>query len=145
MHSSLGSADYKAVIIAAPLHNSNIEIPTALLSQIPEQPVSSLHVTVLTTTLPVLNAEYFALPVASPLPKRILTTHDSQRQDGKEPEFYSISYSGLVRDGEWAVKILSKESLSDEWLANIFENKIGWIHRKEVRPFFSESETVPDL
>jgi prenylcysteine oxidase/farnesylcysteine lyase len=64
----------------------------------------------------------------------MLTTYDGVRQGGKEPEFNSISYHGLVGEGEWAVKIFSKERISDEWLENMFQGQVGWVYRKEVSP-----------
>ena len=48
------------------------------------------------------------------------------------PEFNSLSYHGLVREGEWAVKIFSDHVISDEWLANMFNGQVGWVFRKEV-------------
>jgi prenylcysteine oxidase / farnesylcysteine lyase len=132
IHSDSGSADYKAVIIAAPLHDAAIDLPAIVTSQIPEQASSSLHVTVLTTTSPAPSPEYFALPASSPLPHQILTTYEGVRRGGKEPDFFSLSYHGLVRDGEWAVRILSKEPISEEWLAKVFSGRVGWVYRKEV-------------
>ena len=44
------SANYKAVIIAAPFHSTGISLPDTLASQIPPQPYVHLHVTLLTTT-----------------------------------------------------------------------------------------------
>lgn len=62
----------------------------------------------------------------------MLTTHEGARNGGKEPEFNSISYHNQVREGEWTVKVFSKERRSDEWLENVF-GQVGWVHRKEVR------------
>ena len=64
----------------------------------------------------------------------ILTTNQGKRAGGIEPEFNSLSYHGLVREGEWAVKIFSDHELSDAWLNEMFQDKIGWIYRKEVSP-----------
>ena len=61
----------------------------------------------------------------------ILTTAEGFRNGGKEPEFNSLSYHGLIREGEWAVKIFSKQRMSDEWLNKVFSGKVGWVHRKE--------------
>ena len=62
----------------------------------------------------------------------ILTTGQGFRNGGKAPEFNSLTYHGLVRDGEWAVKIFSKQRISDEWLDKVFAGKVGWVFRKEV-------------
>ena len=62
----------------------------------------------------------------------IVTTNEAKRAGGVGPEFNSISYHGLVREGEWAVKIFSDHELSDAWLHEMFPDKIGWIYRKEV-------------
>lgn len=71
---------------------------------------------------------------SSAAPRMILTTHNGVRNgDGKEPEFNSLSYHGLIREGEWSVKIFSKERISDEWLDKVFGNgTVGWVLRKEV-------------
>jgi len=131
VHSDKGTIDYKSVILAAPFHSTNITLPSHLSSQIPEQPYVHLHVTLLTTTSPTLNAKYFAMPPSSTLPQMMVTTYEGVRNGGKEPEFNSISYHGLVREGEWAAKIFSKERLSDEWLDDVFNGQVGWVHRKE--------------
>ena len=122
--------DYKAVVIAAPLHLSGVLIPSSIGAQVPEQPAESLHVTILTTTSPTPNPSYFALPASLSVPRRILTTYEGRRQGGQEPEFFSLSYEGLVKEGEWAVKIWSKEPTSDEWLDDVFMKQVGWVCRK---------------
>jgi len=130
VRSNLGSAHYKAVILAAPFHSAGITLPSTLSSQIPEQHSIRVHVTVLTTTAPSPNSEYFALPDSYHLPTKILTTSEGARNGGKEPEFYSISYHDLGTAGEWAVKIVSNNSLSDEWLLRVFSGQVGWVYRK---------------
>lgn len=108
------------------------------------QPYVHLHVTLLTTTNPNPNPAYFGLPADARAPTAVLTTYDGVRtRDGKEPEFNSLTYHGLVRgekgtdtegeEKEWVVKVFSKERISDEWLSEIFEGKVGWVYRKEVR------------
>lgn len=129
--STQGAADYKAVILAAPFHSSNITLPPSLSAQIPEQPYVHLHVTLLTTTSPTPDPTYFSLPPSSDVPSMMLTTYEGVRKGGEEPEFNSLSYLGLVRDAEWAVKIFSKERITDEWLKKMFFGKVGWVYRKE--------------
>ncbi|TFK36786.1 Prenylcysteine lyase-domain-containing protein [Crucibulum laeve] len=131
VRSGRGSVDYKAVILAAPYSSTGIAFPLSISSQIPKQPYVHLHVTLLTTTSPTPSPEYFAMSQSSVVPRMMLTTYQGVRNGGKEPQFNSLSYHGLVREGEWAVKIFSKERITDEWLNNIFKGKVGWVFRKE--------------
>jgi prenylcysteine oxidase/farnesylcysteine lyase len=62
----------------------------------------------------------------------MLTTYEGVRKDGKAPEFNSLSYLGLVREDEWAVKIFSRKYISDEWFSEVFNGQVGWVFRKEV-------------
>lgn len=128
---------YKAVILAAPYHQTGIDIPSSLSEQIPEQPYVHLHVTLLTTTAKQPNPEYLNLPAGTSAPRFVLTTRQGARNGGKEPEFNSVSYLKPTGKGdEWVVKIFSKEKVSDEWLAKLFgEGTVGWVYRKEVGSF----------
>lgn len=130
LKSKVGSVDYKSIILAAPFHQSHITVPSSISEQIPEQPYVHLHVTLLTTTSEYPNPAYYGLPAGSKVPRMMLTTAHGE---GKvAPEFNSLSYHGLVREGEWAVKIFSDHVISDEWLANMFNGQVGWVFRKEV-------------
>ena len=64
----------------------------------------------------------------------LLTTYEGVRNGGTKPEFNSLSYHGAVNEAgtEWGVKIFSDHKLSDAWLNNVFNGKIGWVLRKEV-------------
>jgi len=77
----------------------------------------------------------------------MLTTFEGARNGGKEPEFNSMSYHGLVKDGEWAVKIFSKERIEDAWLADMFNGSVGWVHRKEwdAYPKLPPTTTFPPV
>jgi len=130
--SEKGSTRYKGVIMAAPFHQTGIKLPSALASQIPEQPYVHLHVTLLATTAPHMSTEYLNLPANSKPPSMLLTTWDGARQGSKAPEFNSISYHGKINENEWVVKIFSMEAVSDEWLNKIFDGQITWVYRKEV-------------
>ncbi|KAG6812064.1 hypothetical protein H0H92_004595 [Tricholoma furcatifolium] len=145
--SSLGVRQYKAVILAAPFHSTGIAIPSPLADLIPEQPYVHLHVTLLTTTSPKPNPAYFGQASASALPEMMLTTYGGVRNGGKEPDFNSLSYHGLVREGEWAVKIFSKERISDELLEELFSNSVGWVFRKEwdAYPKLTPTTTFPPI
>ncbi|KAF8634484.1 hypothetical protein AX15_000922 [Amanita polypyramis BW_CC] len=147
VHSSHGSVDYQAVVLAAPFYSSGITLPRSISSQIPQQPYVHLHVTMLTTTSPMPDPAYFSLPPASKTPQMVLTTYEGVRKGGKGPEFNSLSYHGLVREGEWAVKIFSGHPISDEWLENVFHGQVGWVHRKEwdSYPVLPPTSTFPPI
>ena len=137
---------YRAVILAAPYHQSGVKLigePSSVAS-VPPQPYVRLHVTLLSTSAPTPHATYFNLQPSAKAPSTLLTTHDGVRQRGRaEPEFNSLTYHGhvLTKEGEkrrtatdeeeWVVKIFSKERLTDEWLGAMFEGKAGWVLRKE--------------
>ncbi|KAF5355736.1 hypothetical protein D9756_004026 [Leucocoprinus leucothites] len=128
---SQGRQDYTAIILAAPFHSSDITVPQAISQKIPKQPYVRLHVTLLTTTLEYPNPEYFALSPSAKPARMMLTTYENVRKEGKAPEFNSLSYHGLIQEGEWAVKIFSRQRISDEWLAEVFNDQVGWVFRKE--------------
>jgi len=146
--SSRGSQNYRGVILAAPFHGSRINVPASIKAQIPPQPYVRLHVTVLTTTAPHPSPSYFGLPEGSTVPGMIFTSQANSRQGGKKPEFNSLAYHGLVREGEWSVKIFSAAALSDEWLATVFgKGGIKWIYRKEwdAYPKLPPTTTYPPV
>ncbi|KAJ7456623.1 Prenylcysteine lyase-domain-containing protein [Mycena latifolia] len=142
-----GSETYKAVILAAPWHSTNIQLPTEIASQIPPQPYIHLHVTLLTTTLSSIPAQSFSLPSSTKIPSMLLTTFEGARNGGKEPEFNSLSYHGEISEGEWVVKIFSKKRISEKWLSNMFDGKIGWVLRKEwdAYPVLPPTSSFPEL
>jgi prenylcysteine oxidase / farnesylcysteine lyase len=131
------------VIVAAPYHTSRISLADNLSSFIPPQPYIHLHVTLLTTTAATPNPEYFGYKPGASVPTTILTSFEGARQGGNASEFNSVTYHGHAKFAknethdtektkEWIVKIFSMERISDEWLANMFQNQIGWVFRKEV-------------
>ncbi|KAL0066558.1 hypothetical protein AAF712_006361 [Marasmius tenuissimus] len=131
VNSDKGSKQYKGVIFAAPLHQTGIELPSSIVSQVPEQPYVHLHVTLLSTTSPTVNPEYLSLPPGTKVPATLLTTYQGAREGGKVPEFNSLSYHGKLSDNEWSVKIFSEERISDQWLNKTFNDQVGWVYRKE--------------
>ncbi|KAF6766488.1 Prenylcysteine lyase-domain-containing protein [Ephemerocybe angulata] len=133
--SARGSETYKAVILAAPFHQTAIQVPQAIQEQIPEQPYINLHVTLLSTTASSPNASYFGLPEGTKVPNFVLTSRAGARKGGKEPEFNSLSYHGPIRDGEWTVKIFSMQTVTDEWLEKLFSGSVGWVYRKEWKAY----------
>ncbi|KAJ6604259.1 Prenylcysteine lyase-domain-containing protein [Mycena vulgaris] len=147
LDSDRGSETYKAVILAAPWHSTNIRLPTELSSQIPPQPYIHLHVTLFTTTLPSVPAQSFSLPASTKIPPMLLTTFEGARNGGPGPEFNSMSYHGLISEGEWVVKIFSKTRISNKWLSKMFDGKIGWVHRKEwdAYPVLPPTSSFPEI
>ncbi|KAJ7101021.1 Prenylcysteine lyase-domain-containing protein [Mycena crocata] len=147
LESDRGSDTYKAVILAAPWHSTNIRLPKEISSSIPPQPYIHLHVTLLSTTLPSIPPQSFGLPASTKIPPMLLTTFEGARNGGKEPEFNSLSYHGLISEGEWVVKIFSKARISDEWLSKIFDRTVGWVHRKEwdAYPALPPTSSFPDV
>ncbi|KAG2023145.1 hypothetical protein CC2G_000832 [Coprinopsis cinerea AmutBmut pab1-1] len=133
--SSRGTQYYKGVILAAPFHQTGIKVPASISDQIPQQPYVHLHVTLLATTSPAPSPAYFGLEANEKVPQVILTSRSNARQGGKEPEFNSLTYHGAIREGEWAVKIFSNERITDEWLNEVFDGNVGWVHRKEWKAY----------
>ncbi|KAI0063132.1 FAD/NAD-P-binding domain-containing protein [Artomyces pyxidatus] len=154
---SHGAVDYKAVILATPYHTSDIILPSDLSKLIPKQPYIHLHVTLLSTTAPSYNPEYFGLAKGAKAPQMVLTTLDGVRNGGKVPEFNSINYLRKIvkknateaKEGpeEWAVKIFSMAPVSDEWLSNLFQGQVGWVLRKEwdSYPVLPPTDTFPPV
>ncbi|KAJ7630585.1 Prenylcysteine lyase-domain-containing protein [Roridomyces roridus] len=145
--SDRGSETYMAVILAAPWHSTNIELPADISSRIPAQPYVHLHVTLLSTTLPSVPAQSFSLPASTKIPAMLLTTFDGARNGGTRPEFNSLSYHGAIREGEFVVKIFSESRIEDAWLSKMFEGQVGWVHRKEwdAYPVLPPTTTFPDV
>ncbi|KAK1218693.1 hypothetical protein PQX77_018592 [Marasmius sp. AFHP31] len=131
VRSAEGSKLYKGVILAAPLHQTGIDLPPSIVSQVPEQPYVHLHVTLFSTTSPSINPEYVSLPPNSHALTTLLTTYQGARDGGKAPEFNSLDYQRKIGDSEWVVKIFSEEEISDEWLNETFSGQVGWVYRKE--------------
>jgi prenylcysteine oxidase/farnesylcysteine lyase len=126
---------YDSVILAAPYHTLTMNLPPSVAPVVPVEYVH-LHVTLLSTTSPSANPEYFGLDPADTVPHMMLTTAQGIRAGGPAPEFNSMSYHGRIAPGrdEWVVKIFSEKRIDDQWLSNMFTN-VGWVHRKEVNLF----------
>ncbi|KAK7689579.1 hypothetical protein QCA50_007371 [Cerrena zonata] len=162
------SQSYRAIIFAAPFHQANIKLssPSALL-EIPQQPYVNLHVTLLSTTSPQANPEYFGLAGDASVPSMVLTSYENARNGGKEPEFNSLSYHGKIvkkakeveepapetenvetenQKEEWVVKIFSKVEVGDAWLRNIF-GEVGWVNRRvfQAYPVLPPTTSFPPI
>jgi len=128
-----------AVIIATPLHNTNVVFRYPPNRRIPEDRSRyvHLHTTLLTTTAQHPSSEYFYGPGSTKVPpSSVLTTGKRRRHgEGPEPEFNSLAFldvKGVGEKGESVVKIFSKKRISDEWLEKMFgPGTVGWVHRKE--------------
>ena len=125
--SSKGLENYKAVILAAPFHQTGIITPPSISSKVPQQPYVHLHVTLVATPSRYPNATYFGLPAGSPVPSYMITT----AHGAGKPEFNSVSYQGVGRPGESVHKIFSNQQMSDKWLKMMF-GQVTWVQRKEV-------------
>ncbi|KAI0073842.1 hypothetical protein K474DRAFT_1666124 [Panus rudis PR-1116 ss-1] len=146
---------YRAVILAAPFHQTGIKFSSPSLAEVPEQPYVNLHVTLLSTTSLSPNPEYFGLPKGSVVPSMVLTTWEGARNGGRAPEFNSLSYHGKVkrRDGEpreveeHLVKIFSQKKIEDEWLQNMFNGQVGWVYRKvfQAYPVLPPTTSFPPI
>ncbi|KAJ7785934.1 Prenylcysteine lyase-domain-containing protein [Mycena metata] len=147
VESARGAETYTAVILAAPYHSTNIEVPAEISAQVPPQPYVHLHVTLFTTTLSSIPPESFSLPASTTIPPMLLTTFEGARNGGKEPEFNSMSYHGLISEGEWVVKIFSKKRISQKWLSKMFDGQVGWIYRKEwdAYPVLPPTSSFPNI
>ncbi|KAJ7356980.1 Prenylcysteine lyase-domain-containing protein [Mycena albidolilacea] len=145
--SDRGSESYSAIILAAPYHSTNIEVPSEVSSRIPPQPYVHLHVTLVATTQPSLPPQSLSLSASTKVPAMLLTTFEGARNGGKEPEFNSLSYHGLISEGEWVVKIFSKKRISNKWLSKMFDGQVGWVLRKEwdAYPVLPPSTSFPDV
>ncbi|KAF8319737.1 hypothetical protein DL93DRAFT_2153235 [Clavulina sp. PMI_390] len=142
---------YDHVIIAAPFGPSGITILDSpkIEAEILMPPVEYIrrHVTVFTTLAAQPNPVYFNLPAGADIPTFVTTTVDGSRPNRimangvmelPEPEFNSLKYlyqtKALNEHGvdEWAVRISSKDTISDEWLARVFgEGMVTWVDRKQ--------------
>lgn len=148
-----GTGHYTGVILAAPFHQTGINVAPEISEQIPEQPYVHLHVTLLSTTAQYPDPAYFNLPAGSAVPSMVLTTYEGVRNGGKVPEFNSLSYHGYITKDvpgtpdQRVVKIFSKERVSDEWLAKIFKDEVGWVYRKEwdAYPHLPPTKTFPPV
>jgi prenylcysteine oxidase/farnesylcysteine lyase len=125
LNSDRGSETYSAVILSAPLHSTKMEVPDEISSRVPPQPYIHLHVTLLTTTSSSIPAQSFSLPASTKIPPMLLTTFEGARNGGKEPEFNSLSYHGLISEGEWVVKIFSKVVILGRAYNKFFWTNVG--------------------
>lgn len=122
---------FDAIVLAAPLQFSKIELQAGLLSHVPDEiPYVTLHVTLFASQRR-LNGSYFGLRVGEEMPSTILTTlspeedpADRERIVGKSG-FFSIStlrttVNPATLRKEYLYKIFSPKAITAEFLSNIF-------------------------
>ncbi|KDQ07145.1 hypothetical protein BOTBODRAFT_120434, partial [Botryobasidium botryosum FD-172 SS1] len=126
---------YAHVILAAPHSTASIPLPASY--NLPDIEFARLHVTLLTTTAPFPNPEYFSAASGTKIPQTIFTTRGYKRGE-IDPGVYSLSYVSQVVptwepvEGmpiewpeeetpiEWVVRIVPKDETSDSWLGDVF-------------------------
>lgn len=141
LQSSAGNATYDAVILAAPLHQTDIRFAnTRARELVPKQRYVELFVTFVLTSAPAPRPEYFGLPPTTQhMPTSIFGTFDTASK--VKPAFNSLNYikrlSPDVADrltarlrtggGEWingtewhVVKMFSNQSISESLLDDLF-------------------------
>lgn len=149
---------YRAVVLAAPLHQAAIYIsPPGFADVPPPQPYVRLHVTLLTTPSSSPNPARFNAN-DSRVPTYIMTSYNGVRQHvSPDPDFVAMAFHGQLKnaDGELyqgvygeehIVKIFSRQRLADEWLEDMFGN-VGWLMRKEwdAYPVLTPTTTFPSI
>ena len=140
---------YDAVIIATPWHNADITLLNTP-SRVKGKPFVHLHVTLLTTSRPYPNPEYFGLGAQDVVPTTILTSSESVRRanekrkpsDGDQPaepnpraepphsskqpikkpnlEFFSLNY---LRSIEPPSSSFAHSDKQKEYVVKIFSSK----------------------
>ncbi|KAH9926192.1 uncharacterized protein B0H18DRAFT_1006933 [Fomitopsis serialis] len=158
LNTTVISRAYRAVVLAAPLHQAAIYISPPGFAEIPPpQPYVRLHVTLLTTPSSSHNPARFNTN-DSRVPTYIMTSYNGVRQHvSPDPDFVAMAFHGQLKnaDGELyqgvhgeehVVKIFSRQRLSDEWLEGMF-GKVGWLLRKEwdAYPVLTPTTTFPSI
>ena len=130
--SAIGSSgysdDYDAVIMAAPVDQSNITFSPALVNMPKPVRYVNLHVTLFTSPFR-LNPSAFNLPVGSDVPSMLLTTTSTDKSnDGKILPFFSISTLRSVVNheksppqSEYLYKIFSPAPYSDQDIRGLLD------------------------
>ncbi|KAH9823913.1 Prenylcysteine lyase-domain-containing protein [Melampsora americana] len=135
------SEPFDAVIIAAPFHQTGIELDIPeYTSRIPNQPYVHLHVTFVITNATSPSGKFFGLSEEEEMPKTIYSTMmRNLLGKGQRPIFNSLSYLrnmgpkvGVIGDLH-IVKLFSEATLSTETLGEIFNlpQNLIWVKRIE--------------
>lgn len=171
--SSSGGGTYDAVIFAAPLHQTGIELVNSRAAElVPEQEYVSLYVTFILTTAPAPLPAYFGLsPATRKMPTSVFGTFDTE--SAKKPAFNSLNYiKSLSPDvaarftdqlaaggGDWpqgtewhVVKMFSNASVSNTLLDEVFgAGTIGktvekvWLAYPRLSPVTWEEGELADV
>ncbi|PPQ78875.1 hypothetical protein CVT24_012285 [Panaeolus cyanescens] len=123
---SNGTKKYDAVIVAAPLYQTNITIPKHLSCQIPSIPHHEEHITILATRSSSINHQF--LNLSSGVGDIQYLAFFPVGEAWSFP-FSELSYVREASPGIWIVKITSRSHIATRWLSEAFNGKIDWVHR----------------
>ncbi|PPR01603.1 hypothetical protein CVT24_005865 [Panaeolus cyanescens] len=126
INTSKGAKEYDAVILAAPLYQSNISIPERFYRQIPLVLHREIHVTVIATRSSSINRQFLGFPSGAEDIRYIISP--SEGRPG-QPAFSIMSYEREASPGVWIVKVISHSAISAEWLLGAFNDNVNWVHR----------------
>ncbi|PPQ83366.1 hypothetical protein CVT24_001895 [Panaeolus cyanescens] len=126
INTSKGAKAYDAVILAAPLYQSNISIPERFYRQIPPVLHRKIHVTVIATRSSSISRQFLGFPSGAEDIRYLISP--SEGRPG-QPAFSIMSYEREVSPGVWIVKVISHSAISAEWLLGAFNDNVNWVHR----------------
>ncbi|GAA5932145.1 hypothetical protein JCM3775_004250 [Rhodotorula graminis] len=156
--SGVGGGTYDAVILAAPFHQSGIQVVNSVAaSLIPKQAYIKLFVTFIITNASTPQPSYFDLPPDTHMPNEIFGTFTTPSRH--KPTFSSLNYLKPLpaalgaRFGEGTfhvVKMFSSRSLEPEMLDALYGRgnvaKVvdkTWLAYPELRPVKSQGDFAP--
>lgn len=120
---------YDAVIFAAPFDQSRVSLPHTLLQAIPHVHSKNVYLTIVVTSAPSVNKAFLGFHRE---PEDIRFIISSKREDANPIVFDVLKYERQLSEGIWIVKIISQESLSNEWLYQVFHGRVEMLNRHKV-------------
>ncbi|BGP29569.1 hypothetical protein JCM10296v2_001308 [Rhodotorula toruloides] len=156
--SGVGSGTYDAVILAAPFHQTGIQMVNSLApSRIPKQPYVPLYVSFIMTNASATRASYFGLPEKTVMPVEIFGTFTTS--SSSKPTFNSLNYlralspetSARLGEGTFrVVKMFSDRPLEAEMLDDLFgQGNVAktvvkrWLAYPKLEPVTREDDLAP--
>ncbi|BGO89087.1 hypothetical protein NBRC10512_003832 [Rhodotorula toruloides] len=156
--SGVGSGTYDAVILAAPFHQTGIQMVNSLApSRIPKQPYVPLYVSFVMTNASAPRASYFGLPEKTVMPVEIFGTFTTS--SSCKPTFNSLNYlralspetSARLGEGTFhVVKMFSDRPLEAEMLDDLFgQGNVAktvvkrWLAYPKLEPVTKEDDFAP--
>jgi len=115
---------YDAIVIASPIHSSNIDFDIDL-PPLPKVSYRTIHATFVRGHV---NPAYFDTVSAAKFPSHILTTNSV------DAEFTSLSIQLKLSNGETVTKIFSPKPLALELLDRLYSNRT-WVKHKEWKAY----------